>query len=59
MHFDLHDAALREYALSNVAAGICEEDKLVLPPYSYAAMFAVRTVDNKPEETTAEAPKEM
>lgn len=59
MHFDLHDAALHEYALSNVAAGICEEDKLVLPPYSYAAMFAVRTVENQPEDATAEPSEEI
>jgi 4-alpha-glucanotransferase len=41
--FDLQSSTFANYALSNVASGICEEDdRLLLPPYSYAALFAVR-----------------
>ena len=49
-HFSLHSDVLKNYALSNVASGICKENELVLPAYSYAALFALRTVDRKVEE---------
>ncbi len=49
-HFSLHSDVLKNYALSNVASGICNENELVLPAYSYAALFALRTVDRKVEE---------
>ena len=53
-HFSLHSDVLKNYALSNVASGICKENELVLPAYSYAALFALRTIDRKVEEEEAD-----
>ena len=53
-HFSLQSDVLKNYALSNVASGICKENELVLPAYSYAALFALRTIDRKVEEEEAD-----
>ena len=50
----MHSDVLKNYALSNVASGICKENELVLPAYSYAALFALRTIDRKVEEEEAD-----
>lgn len=41
----LDDPAFVKYAFSTVAFGICEEDTMSIPPYSYAVIYAVKTED--------------